>query len=134
MARTLRINVARMVARARSSITEIDAADVIELLGDPDIVIVDIRDVRERQRGGFIPGSFHCPRGMVEFWVDPESPYYKPIFGRDAKFIFHCASGWRSALTVATLQEMGFDNIAHIRDGFTSWQQAGGPIEMSSPE
>ena len=118
-----------MVEEARSRIEEIDAGEAVALLGDPAVVIVDLRDVRERQRSGYIPGSFHCPRGMAEFWVDPQSPYYKEIFGRDAKFIFHCASGWRSALTVDTLQRMGFDNIAHIRDGFTSWQAAGGPVE-----
>ena len=129
MTRNLKLTVAQMVADARGRIEEIEAADAIALLGDPQVVIVDIRDVRERQRGGFIPGSFHCPRGMAEFWVDPQSPYYKDIFGRDAKFIFHCASGWRSAITVDTLQRMGFDNIAHIRDGFTSWQAAGGPVE-----
>ena len=129
MAKKLKLTVAQMVADARGRIEEIEAADAIALLGDPQVVIVDIRDVRERQRGGFIPGSFHCPRGMAEFWVDPQSPYYKDIFGRDAKFIFHCASGWRSAITVDTLQRMGFDNIAHIRDGFTSWQAAGGPVE-----
>lgn len=129
MPRTLRINVSQMVAAARALIEEIEAADAIALLGDPDVIIVDLRDVRERQREGYIPGSFHCPRGMAEFWVDPQSPYYKDIFGRDAKFIFHCASGWRSAITVDTLQQMGFDNIAHIRDGFTSWQAAGGPVE-----
>jgi len=134
MPRTLKINVARMVAEARDRIEEIDAADAIALLGDPDVVIVDLRDVRERQRGGYIPGSFHCPRGMAEFWVDPDSPYYKEIFGRDVKFIFHCASGWRSAITVETLQRMGFDNIAHIKHGFTSWQDAGGPIERVTVE
>lgn len=129
MARNLKLTVAQMVADARGRIEEIEAADAIALLGDPQVVIVDIRDIRERQREGYIPGSFHCPRGMAEFWVDPQSPYYKDIFGRDAKFIFHCASGWRSAITVDTLQGMGFDNIAHIRDGFTSWQAAGGPVE-----
>ncbi|MCB1698751.1 MAG: rhodanese-like domain-containing protein [Pseudomonadales bacterium] len=130
MRRTLRITVAQMVADARGRIEEIDADDAIALPGDPDVVIVDLRDVRERQRGGYIPGSFHCPRGMVEFWVDPESPYYKDIFGSEAKFVFHCASGWRSAITVDTLQRMGFDNIAHIRDGFNAWCNAGGPVEM----
>jgi rhodanese-related sulfurtransferase len=129
MPKPLKINVARMVAEARARIEEIEASEAMALLADPQVVIVDLRDVRERQRLGYIPGSFHCPRGMVEFWVDPESPYYKEVFGRDAKFIFHCASGWRSALTVETLQRMGFDNIAHIKHGFTSWQEAGGPVE-----
>ena len=129
MPKMLKISAAQMVANARGEIEEIDAGDAIGLLENPGVVIVDIRDVRERQRAGYIPGSFHCPRGMVEFWVDPGSPYYKDIFGRDAQFVFHCASGWRSAITVETLQRMGFENIAHIRDGFTSWKEAGGPIE-----
>ena len=130
MPKPLKLGVAQMVREARDNIDEIEAVDAIAMLEDPGVVIVDLRDVRERQRGGYIPGSFHCPRGMVEFWVDPDSPYYKEVFGQDARFVFHCASGWRSAITVDTLQRMGFDNIAHIKDGFTSWQAAGGPVEM----
>lgn len=131
MPSSLKVSVAEMVTKARSKITQIDAADVMERLQDDDVVIVDLRDIRERQRDGFIPNSFHCPRGMAEFWVDPDSPYYKDIFDRDATFIFHCASGWRSALTVATLVEMGMDNVVHITDGFGSWKKAGGPIEQA---
>ncbi|MEM6665462.1 MAG: rhodanese-like domain-containing protein, partial [Pseudomonadota bacterium] len=101
--------------------------------GDPDLVIVDIRDVRERQRTGFIPGSFHAPRGMIEFWIDPQSPYHKPIFAEDRTFVFHCASGWRSALTVATLQDMGFE-AAHLKEGFSGWEKAGGPVEHVKPK
>ena len=134
MPKILRTPVAVMVESARCTIDEIDAADAIDMLDDSGVVIVDLRDVRERHREGFIPGSFHCPRGMVEFWVDPHSPYYKDIFGRDVKFVFHCASGWRSALTVATLQGMGMDNIAHITHVFTSWREAGGPIELTEKE
>ena len=99
------------------------------MFDNPGFVIVDLRDVRERERDGYIPGSFHCPRGMAEFWVDPDSPYYKDIFAGNARFVFHCASGWRSAITVETLQRMGMENIAHITDGFVSWREAGGPIE-----
>lgn len=126
----LKISSARMVAAARARIDEIETADLLAALDDPNTVIVDIRDVRERHRSGFIPGSVHAPRGMIEFWVDPESPYYKDIFGREgARYVFHCASGWRSALTVATLQDMGFD-AAHLKDGFSDWVKAGGPVEM----
>ena len=121
---------AEMVAEARASIEEIDAADLVAMLDDPDLVVVDIRDIRERQRSGFIPGSFHAPRGMLEFWVDPESPYFKPIFGENKRFVFHCASGWRSALTVATLQDMGF-KAAHLKEGFSTWERQGGPTEYS---
>jgi len=118
-----------MVADARARISEVETPDLIATHGDPGLDIVEIRDIRERQRSGFIPGSFHAPRGMIEFWVDPDSPYHKPIFATSGKrFVFHCASGWRSALTVATLQDMGFE-ASHLRDGFTSWVEAGGPVE-----
>ena len=128
MAKTITA-VADLVASARARIEEIETADAIRMVDDPDIVIVDLRDVRERQRSGFIPGSFHCPRGMVEFWVDPQSPYYKEVFGQDKKFVFHCASGWRSALTTATLNDMGFD-AAHLKEGFSTWEAQGGPVEF----
>ena len=129
MSKSMKVGVASMVAEARNKIEQVDAIDAIGMMANPDVVIVDLRDVREREREGYIPNSFHCPRGMVEFWVDPESPYYKEIFGRDAKFVFHCASGWRSALTVATLGDMGMGNVSHITDGFKSWRDAGGPVE-----
>ena len=124
----LKVSAAQMVATARARIDEIETPDLIAMVDDPNVVIVDIRDVRERQRGGFIPGSVHAPRGMVEFWVDPDSPYYKEVFGQDKKYVFHCASGWRSALTVATLQDMGFD-ASHLKDGFSTWEKHGGPVE-----
>ena len=123
----LKTTAAAMVESARARIKEIETKDLIERLDDPDLVIVDIRDIRERQRSGFIPGSFHAPRGMIEFWVDPESPYFKEIFGQDKTFVFHCASGWRSALTVATLNDMGFE-AAHLREGFSTWAEQGGPV------
>lgn len=121
---------ADLVAAARARIEEIETADLIARLDDPDLVVVDIRDIRERQRSGFIPASFHAPRGMLEFWIDPESPYFKPIFGEDRTFVFHCASGWRSALSVATLQDMGFV-AAHLKEGFSAWETQGGPVEKS---
>lgn len=126
---TLKLTAAQMVETARSRIKEIETPDLIAMVGDPDLVIVDIRDIRERQRSGFIPGSTHAPRGMIEFWVDPDSPYFKEVFGQEGKrYVFHCASGWRSALTVATLQDMGFD-AAHLREGFSTWEKQGGPVE-----
>jgi len=124
----LKTSSAAMVAAARARIAEIDSADAIALHGRDDVIFVDLRDVRERQRTGFIPGSFHCPRGMLEFWVDPDSPYFKEIFaGEDKRYVFHCASGWRSALSVAMLQDMGFE-AAHISDGFSGWVKAEGPV------
>lgn len=130
----LLVPVAKLVSDARQRITEIETPDLIARLHDSNTVIVDIRDIRERQRSGFIPGSFHAPRGMIEFWVDPESPYHKPVFAQDGKeYVFHCASGWRSALTVATLQDMGFA-ATHLREGFSSWQAHGGPVEFAAPK
>ena len=125
--------VAEMVAEAKARIEEIGSEAGIAMHGDPDVVIVDIRDIRERERLGAIPGAVHAPRGMVEFWVDPDSPYHKPVFAQEGKkYVFHCASGWRSALTVATLQDMGFE-AAHLTEGFTGWQAAGGPVETVKP-
>ena len=124
----LKMSSADMVAAARARITEVETADLIAQVDDPNVVIVDIRDPRERTRTGAIPGAVHAPRGMVEFWVDPDSPYHKPVFSQEGKrYIFHCASGWRSALTVATLQDMGFE-AAHLRTGFSGWEADGGPI------
>lgn len=128
----LKISSAQMVAQARARIEEIGTEAALALFADPQVLFVDLRDPRERERVGFIPGSFHCPRGMLEFWVDPESPYFKPIFAEDRRFVFHCASGWRSALAVATLQDMGFP-AAHLKDGFSAWTKAGGPVEFPKP-
>lgn len=119
---------AEMVAKARADIREIETPDLIAMMDDPNVVIVDIRDIRERQRSGFIPGSVHAPRGMLEFWIDPDSPYFKPIFGEDKQFVLQCASGWRSALSCKTLNDMGFD-AAHLREGFSTWEAQGGPVE-----
>ncbi len=127
----LKVSSAELVRKARARIEEVETAEAIALVGDPDVVFVDLRDVRERHKSGFIPGSFHCPRGMAEFWVDPESPYFKEIFAGEKRFIFHCASGWRSALTVAALNEMGFE-AAHLKDGFAGWAREGGPVEQMS--
>ena len=129
--RTLKTSAADLVAASRARIEEIETADLIDMMHDPEVVIVDLRDIRERQRSGFIPGAFHCPRGMAEFWVDPESPYFKEVFADETKrFVFHCASGWRSAITVAQLNDMGFA-CAHLREGFSTWEAQGGPVERS---
>ena len=89
---------------------------------------------RELQRDGKVPGAFHCPRGMLEFWIDPESPYHKPQFARGQEFVFFCAGGWRSALAAQTAQRMGLKPVAHIRGGFGAWKTAGGPVEAPPPK
>jgi rhodanese-related sulfurtransferase len=106
--------------------------DAVAKLDDPDTIFVDLRDVRELEREGMIPGAFHAPRGMIEFWVDPDSPYYKDIFGSGKTFYFYCASAWRSALAAKSVQDMGLQNVVHIEGGFSSWKKAGGPISQRS--
>lgn len=96
-------------------------------LADPAVQFVDVRDARELEREGIIPGAYHAPRGMLEFWVDPDSPYFRPVFGEEKEFIFFCAAGWRSALATKTVQDMGMARVAHIEGGFTAWKAAGGP-------
>lgn len=96
--------------------------------GDPNVQFVDIRDVRELEREGVIPGAYPAPRGMIEFWIDPDSPYFKPVFGEDKEFIFFCAAGWRSALATKTVQDMGMEKVAHIEGGFKAWKEGGGAV------
>lgn len=122
----LKMGVFEMIEAARAEIEEVETSDAITEAQDPDCLIIDIRDVRERKRDGYIPGSFHCPRGMVEFWVDPDSPYFKTVFDEKKRFLFHCAADWRSALTVQTVTRMGLANAAHIKGGLKAWREAGG--------
>jgi len=117
-----------MVAEANEKIRCIPASEAKDLLGRDDVQFVDLRDIRELRRDGMIPGAFHCPRGMLEFWVDPESPYAKPQFQQDKTFVFYCASGWRSALSTLVVQEMGLPKVAHITEGFKGWAAAGGDV------
>ncbi len=116
-----------MVDEAMSEIKTYSVQQVQAKLADPNVQLVDIRDVRELERDGIVPGAFHAPRGMIEFWVDPASPYYKPIFGTPKEFIFFCAGGLRSALTTKTVKDMGLESVAHIEGGFSAWKAAGAP-------
>ena len=115
-----------MVAEANTRVDHAPAADLLGLLGAPGVTFVDLRDPRELEREGMIPGAFHCPRGMLEFWIDPESPYAKPQFQTGDRFVFYCVSGWRSALSTLAAQEMGLDRVMHITNGFSGWKAAGG--------
>ncbi len=125
---TLKTSVRQMVEAANARITTVPLDEARRLLRDDRVQFVDIRDVRELEREGMIPGAFHAPRGMLEFWVDPESPYYKPLFGENRRFILYCGGAWRSALATATLQDMGMDNVAHLEGGFGAWKAAGGAV------
>lgn len=119
-----------LLAEAEALIETVPVEQALRLHGDAGVVFVDLRDPREIAREGRIPGAFSCPRGMLEFWVDPESPYAKPIFAGRRRFLFYCASGWRSALAARTVGEMGLEGAAHLGGGFTAWKAAGGAVEM----
>jgi rhodanese-related sulfurtransferase len=123
-----------MLAEAEAEIETLSALAAVPLHGDPAVVFVDLRDPREIEREGRIPGAFHCTRGMLEFWIDPESPYHKPVFAEDKRFIFFCAGGWRSALAAKTAKEMGLENVAHVEGGFGAWKKSGGPAEAPKPK
>jgi rhodanese-related sulfurtransferase len=127
-------SVGDLVEDARRQIEEVSASYAIELAKDPNVVLVDIRDPREGEREGVVPGAFHCTRGMLEFWIDPKSPYYKPKFGEDKKFVFFCAGGMRSILAAKTAQDMGLKPVAHVIGGFKAWREAGGPVEHIKPK
>ena len=118
-----------MVDSAMREVETLPIDQAVALTGRDDVVLVDIRDIRELQRDGVVPGAFHAPRGMLEFWIDPGSPYHKPLFAQDKKYVFFCAGGLRSALAAQTAQEMGLKPVAHIEGGFGAWKKAGGPVE-----
>ena len=134
MPQTIHTGIKALIDEANAEIETVSASDAIKIAHDDDVVIVDIRDPREIERDGRIPGAFACTRGMLEFWIDPNSPYAKPIFQEDKKFIFHCAGGLRSVLAAKTAQDMGLKPGAHIGGGFAAWGDAGGPIEKYEPK
>ncbi len=122
------ISVKQLVDEANANIETLPVEEAIATLSDDDIVVVDLRDVRELTHDGKVPGCFHMPRGMLEFWIDPESPYFKDLFHADKRFVFYCSKGWRSALATQTAQRMGLKRVCHIEGGFEAWQKAGGPV------
>jgi len=125
---TLKKTVKQMVQEAEASIKTFPVLEAMKLLDSDDHVFIDLRDVRELDHDGMVPGAFHAPRGMIEFWVDPESPYHKEIFACGKTFVFYCRSGWRSALATKTVQDMGLENVSHIHGGFTAWLEAECPV------
>ncbi|HSG90706.1 MAG TPA: rhodanese-like domain-containing protein [Pseudomonadales bacterium] len=118
-----------MIDAAEAVIETLDVEQAMALHGDPAVRFVDLRDVRELWREGTIPGAAHCPRGMLEFWIDADSPYHKPLFSEaGVRYLFFCQSGWRSALATRTAGELGLENAAHVAGGFRAWVDAGGPV------
>ena len=119
----------KLIDEAMGQIETMSTEDAIAAHGGDDVVFVDIRDVRELDREGMIPGAFHAPRGMLEFWVDPDSPYHKDVFSDESKtFVLYCQSAWRSVLATKTLRDMGMENVKQFENGFKGWKDAGGPV------
>lgn len=129
MPQDITLHVQALVEAAERVIETLSTHDALALHGRDDVVFVDLRDIRELHREGRVPGAFHCPRGMLEFWIDPQSHYYKPVFGQDKKYVFFCNGGLRSALAAQTAQRMGLKPVAHVEGGFSAWKKAGGPVE-----
>jgi len=124
----LRKGVHQMVDEAKARIKTISLDEARARHGQDDVVFVDLRDVRELEREGMIPGAFHCPRGMLEFWIDPESPYHKTVFSSGKAFVFYCNGAWRSALAADVAQQMGLERVLEMDGGFTAWKNAGLPV------
>jgi rhodanese-related sulfurtransferase len=124
-----RVGIRELIEEAKREIQAIPAAEAIRLLDDDDVVFVDLREVQELEREGRVPGALNMPRGVAEFWIDPQSPYHKEIFSEDKRFAFYCARDWRSALATRTAQELGLERVCHVEGGFAAWVDAGGPVE-----
>ena len=133
MTQTIVRGIKTMIDEANAVVEVMSAEDAIKAVQQPDVILIDIRDPREIERDGRIPGAFSCTRGMLEFWIDPESPYAKPVFQESKKFIFHCAGGLRSALAAKTAHDMGLAPVAPMEGGFAAWRDAGGPVEKVEP-
>lgn len=129
MAQTITKGFKALLEEANAQIRTLPVEEAKALLGREDVQFVDLRDPRELEREGRMPGAFHCPRGMLEFWIDPASPYAKPQFQQDKTYVFFCAGGWRSALATRVAQEMGLKPVAHIEGGFGAWKKSGGAVE-----
>src|ERR1700728_409104 len=134
MPQTIHRGIKSLIDEANAQIETMSAADAIKAAQSDGVVIVDIRDPRELERDGKIPGAFSCTRGMLEFWIDPASPYAKPVFQEDKKVIFHCAAAMRSPLPAKTAQDMALKPVAHMAGGFAAWRDAGGPVEKWEPK
>lgn len=128
MAQTITKGIKALLDEANAIVQVMPVAEAQARLDDPDYVFVDLRDIREVQRSGMLPGAVSCPRGMLEFWIDPESPYHKPVFNQDKTYVFYCASAWRSALSARVAMEMGLAPVMHLEGGFTEWVKQGGPV------
>ena len=129
MAQNITLGFHALVDAANAEVETVSVDDALALHGSGDVVFIDIRDIRELNREGRMPGAFHAPRGMLEAWIDPQSPYHKDVFAQDKKYLFFCAGGMRSALAAQTAQRMGLKPVCHMEGGFGAWKKAGAPVD-----
>ena len=134
MAQNITRGVKQMIDDASAQIRTVSIDEAKDMLGRDGVTFIDIRDVRELSASGRIKGARHVPRGMLEFWIDPDSPYHKDFFAEQQTFVFYCASAWRSALATKVAQDMGLAPVCHIEGGFKAWQDAGGDIDPPKPK
>ena len=134
MALKIRKSCQALVEEADAIVGHVTVDEARGLLGRDDTLFIDLRDIRELKREGRIPGAFHCPRGLLEFWIDPDSPYHKPVFTEEKRFVFFCGGGWRSALAARSALEMGLEPVTHLKGGFSEWREAGAPVEREDGE
>ena len=125
----MKIGYKQLLDQAMSEIETLTVEESVDLHEKDNVQFVDLRDIRELKQEGKIPGTYHMPRGMLEFWIDPESPYFKNVFSEENKFVFYCKSGWRSALATQTAQRMGLQSVCHIGGGFDAWKESGAEVE-----
>jgi len=125
---TITKGIKTLLDEANTIVDTLSVEQAKTLIDNDDYLFVDLRDIREIQRGGMLPGAFSCPRGMLEFWIDPDSPYHKPAFNQDKTYVFYCASAWRSALAARAAMEMGLRPVMHLEGGFGAWVKQGGPV------
>ena len=114
-----------LLDEAAAQVDSISASELAGQLDDPDLVLIDLRDIRELQREGLLGGAVHAPRGMLEFWIDPDSPYARPIFQEEKRFVFYCRSDWRSTLAAAVAMRLGLQRVSHLKGGFSAWKESG---------
>ena len=119
----------QLISEANAEVKTVPTEDAVNLVGKDSVVFIDIREPEELARDGKIPGAEHAPRGMLEFYADPDSPYHKPFFASGKQILLYCASAGRSALAAKTLKDMGLDNVGHVQGGFKAWTAANGPVE-----
>ncbi len=132
MPQTITKGIKALLEEANAVVDTLPVAQAKDLFEDPTYQFIDLRDIRELQRSGMIPGAFSCPRGMLEFWIDPDSPYHKEVFNQDKTYVFYCASAWRSALSAKIAQEMGLTPVMHLEGGFGKWAKQNGPVVEKS--